>query len=557
MRLNKAVTFVFAPFYWNTNLDCRDVNPSLYPDKEVWEYADIPVEKDMLYPQIREFLFASITRSGERLNPHDFRIYNVKKEAGARAIFNKELYILSDKKKIPFKLLDKGSLFSPKLVLSPLVSVGFVIIPVKIEGSEVTIEELMLINNKLHKSHSQLEKIYFYDDCRFSEQIVTDCNQLSKKEESGKLNEEIIFKRINSNINKLRSFRKEITEIFSLENQDKLDITLSGGKPDINQILDSVQSLKEIEVNIDRILELFSPKITLVHKTGIESVETSRFNRSRLHLFTYLEANDSDDSPELRENFARIIHCQNSNYKGADINSNLYLKSFENIYMGISIEGSAMMTLYPDKPVEDTGNNEENLGKMRRDGSTTPLQIFIREYLTSSFPRYFWIYVMVLMQRYSLMQMIRRLTSVDDYISGNKQRSLKRLRRFVKNLSEMKVNTFFSDISDHTQHNFFYSLALEKLRVMQYYQEIEQKMDSLNDYLEQLEGERKEKMENEMAIALAIIAVPSATNDLMDMLSKFFPAESEVQFESSYIGLPVLFGLIAYFIIRHFIRKFR
>ena len=132
---------------------------------------------------------------------------------------------------------------------------------------------------------------------------------------------------------------------------------------------------------------------------------------------------------------------------------------------------------------------------------------------------------MMLMQRHSLLNMTNWLINID--LDGDTDQTLVRVRRAVRHMSELTVNNRFSTISDYTHHNAFYHQCCDVLGIDTLHAEVEQKLDTLNDLVEQLSTEKKEQIDASkefwqaaLAIILAVLTVFSATNDGIEMLNK-------------------------------------
>jgi hypothetical protein len=225
------------------------------------------------------------------------------------------------------------------------------------------------------------------------------------------------------------------------------------------------------------------------NKLGVEP-----FNNSRFHLFTYLQVDSLEkfedghqpEKDELFKDFIRIARCQNKNYKVLpnDLENNAtYMQTFENIYVASCVEGACMM-------VDSQGVASE----------------FINEYKNVSFlARYLWIYLLVFLQRHTLIELTKRLMNIDSEAASDSKNSL---RKLVSKLSKMKINSYFTDISDHTQHNTFYRFCSDRLMVKKYLDEVKDKIDGidliLREQIEQTEKRRSRRLE----WVLAILMIP-------------------------------------------------
>ena len=229
-----------------------------------------------------------------------------------------------------------------------------------------------------------------------------------------------------------------------------------------------------------------------------------RFDPYRLHVFTYFQVEESDLSEALLDDYIRIMKLQNKNYKvlnGAN-NSNIYEKSFYNIYMGCTVEGGAIMTLLPEQK------------ELTVFGST-----FIADFMQGSLSQsYLWTYVMIQIQRYTLLYIEQQLTR-HNYMK-NSLIERQSLRELIRSSTQNKVNSYFVDISDHTQHNQFYSLCCRNLKVMEYSDSVERKLELLTDYLKMLteeeheeEAKRRDNIGRWITVIGAVFALFSSSYD--------------------------------------------
>ena len=233
-----------------------------------------------------------------------------------------------------------------------------------------------------------------------------------------------------------------------------------------------------------------------------------RFNDDVLHVFTYVDIEPEyhkEAEKPLGYDFTRLVMCLSPGYRvtAEQVDKVMRQSTFENVFMGSTASGGAIMTV--------TGDDAPQ---------------YLQEFVTGSLqPRYLWIYVMMLMQRHSLLNMTNWLINID--LDGDTDQTLVRVRRAVRHMSELTVNNRFSTISDYTHHNAFYHQCCDVLGIDTLHAEVEQKLDTLNDLVEQLSTEKKEQVDASkefwqaaLAIILAVLTVFSATNDGIEMLNK-------------------------------------
>jgi len=208
------------------------------------------------------------------------------------------------------------------------------------------------------------------------------------------------------------------------------------------------------------------------NKLGIET-----FNKSRFHLFTYFQIDTSvgqndvgagftpapvsaQNGTELIRDFIRIARCQNKKYKVLPNlleNNEIYMKTFENIYIASCAEGACMM-------IDSFGDDS----------------VFFSDFKNFPFlSRYLWIYLLVYVQKSTLNGFTKMLTNINTETAIDSNETLvKKLEDFETKLSKMKMN-IFTDISDHTQHNDFYKFCFDKLFVKKHFDEVGDKIREL------------------------------------------------------------------------------
>ena len=220
-------------------------------------------------------------------------------------------------------------------------------------------------------------------------------------------------------------------------------------------------------------------------------------NHKRCHVFTYIHSNnDEDPTLEEKEDFLRISRCESNKYKIIE-NDKSILQTFKNIHLSVSVEGSALMA----------------------NGSIPFFTNFKNDTLQK---RYMWLYVLAIIQRYSLINMSKAIGEIDDTDDKQKTVSLKRLRDLSDRLVRIKVNTFFSDVSDYKQHNDFYNFCIRKLGVTRLLRDMEQKMATLGDCLKQKTDKKSENIQLLLAISVAFLTVFSGCNDGFEFFKNLF-----------------------------------
>lgn len=497
MELKKAITFHIIPIKWNSELG---TNNEMLKHNSIWEQADMTIENGILYPYIQKFLQSSLKnyiQNNNSFNAYDYRVYSLKSRVDClnvvlNNIMEIQLNIEGKKECVRFKFLNKiNSFFSPKLIVSPFSCTGILILPVVMEVDKLTMEKLIEFNYKLHKTDKQMVPFRLG---RYSS-LLSLINKYENEKNLEKKN------KLEETVNNAR------TSLIAMYNRLEclLDDNYEG------DILDS-------QLNIDNIISFM---LNGANSTCI------RFNRFRTHLFTYLSVEEDCITDDLFLDFERIVRIQNRKYKVINDSSSCVSKTFENIYIGSSIEGGGIMTI----------NSKDSSD-------------FIKQFDSASLShRYMWIYVMIIMQRHILLQIIHSLTLMNenDYESKRVNKSLKQLRTYMECIAKIKVNTYFSSISDYTQHNEFYKFCCNNLSVEKLFNELSQKMETLNEYMELLSDVKKENIQEELTVIVAIFTLASASNDSLDLLDKI--GILHLDQTSTYVLIIILFVLVVFFFI--------
>lgn len=210
-------------------------------------------------------------------------------------------------------------------------------------------------------------------------------------------------------------------------------------------------------------------------------------NEARTHLFTYIQVDSKEVTEDLKRDFILITRCQNEKYKltheDFDLDKN-FKQLFDNIFIASCVEGAALMTLaHDDSPTH------------------------IKNFKTGTLiPRYLWIYLLVYIQRQSIIEVNKELLEIDLETAYDSKNNL---RTIVSRLSKMKINAYFTDISDHTQHNTFYHFCARNLSIKEHLNEANDKIKDLEAILqEQIEESDKERSKSWKNI-LGRLMIPS------------------------------------------------
>lgn len=190
----------------------------------------------------------------------------------------------------------------------------------------------------------------------------------------------------------------------------------------------------------------------------LTDIDCHLFSNIRMHVFTYCQIDDSEKeiltNDDLLPDLLKLSRCVSDKYMlpFAELErSGATLQSFENIYYASSVEGTAIIAV----------------AKKANKGFISQLDGNIRL-------RYLWIYMLTIVQRYTLLNMNRQLIQV---ASENDEQKLWNL---IKTIKEVKIRCYYTDVSPYTQHSQFYQLCCRNLHVKEAFQEIDTKTKALN-----------------------------------------------------------------------------
>lgn len=372
-------------------------------ESELWQYHPIKVENNTLYDHVADFMNSKMP--DDTANGNGCVIYSLNSKSQIASRLNNKIFHIDAKgHDISFKFCNDKKMSSPKLVLYPKISIGVLTFGVEINHTENTIpEELMELNYMLHKLDKQAPEI-------------------------------------------TRFYGNKQPHEKSLENDRMFYKKMSGQEDAVGFTI---------------------PQIINAMLADFSNDETRLVNKSRTHLFTYLQIDKPVDK-QFKETYVRILRAENANYAITenDLDSKYFTQTFENIYVGSCLEGVVIAV-------------------SAGDDTTT----FIKQYKSRVLLCYFWIYFLVYIQRLALIHITSCITSI---------KHADKLSLLVEQLSEIKLNTYFPDISDYTQHNEFYKLCSKNLNNSVYLESVSDKISSLYYMLDRQHQEKEEIHNNQL-----------------------------------------------------------
>lgn len=466
-ELDQSISFFIFPFTFNSddNKTILGIDDFQLPQESIWKPINMRNEEDVFFHHIQSFLQKSVSGAeGERNKKKscDLFIYSIDdKDWNQNILGKKSIYEVEfGEIKAEFIFPNHTTSFeSPKLIVYPDASVGILIIPI----------ELKKVENKNDDTQE--------DNSHTMEDLMEFNYHLHKTDKSQK---PVLKYQVPKDLNEAyRHFFFEKMEKFS----KMLDVPYDKSKEE--PLCFDLPNLA------DRLLSFMGLGLST------KQSDYNYTNPKRCHVLTYIHSDSDEDlTQEEMENLIKISRCQIQQYRIIE-NDKSILQTFKNIHMVVNVEGSAFMT----------------------NGSIP----FFKNFKNDTFQkRYIWLYLLAVIQRYSLVNMSKAIGEIDDTSDKQKTVSLQRLRDLSDRLVRIKVNTCFSDVSDYKQHNDFYHFCIRKLGVTRLLRDMEQKMTSLGDCLKQKADKRSENMQLLLAISVAFLTVFSGCNDGFEFFKNLF-----------------------------------
>lgn len=461
--INKAYSFYLLPFYY------EGVPFGVKGTCSLWESEDVSLSHegaglDILYPYIMGFLQGQI-RNSTTSHHIQLRIFRLRK----------------DEKSLRCLRFWKSFIHHSHIAFIPKRSN---------KEKEIPISFRILSEDE---EGFRAPHIFLYESARIG--LLTFCIELTGKEktiEQLKLLNYHLHKIQNPmcrcvcpalSISKQRVFkdegeRKKAEEGFKLSRS----YITSHNSPEDNS------NCYEFDWNIRSLIDMWICKDSNI----------SLFSDLRMHLFTYYQIDDTANGEVLKDDIMpdlfRLSRCVNDKYllpfsqMEAD---GLMLQSFENIFIASSIEGTAFCAIA----------KKENAG-------------FISQMDGNIRLRYIWIYLLAVIQRYTLLNLTRQMIIAN---SHKKEESIQDIIEVIKNT---KMYCYYTDVSPYTQHNQFYQHCCRNLHIKDLFDEIESKTDIYNLVI----NKNQEKKQRQLNWIVGILTVLQAGSAVFEIWKSFYLA---------------------------------
>ena len=461
IHISKAFTYFMIPFYYEgENYKVKNIDDN--PIAAMWEMSKAKIlneEDDVLYPYIINFI------QGQTYDHLDIYNINSDSKSPARKFWDafSQKPIVDDKKKkkkkdqqeeqeknveeektpgfhstdievkdengkkevIPTTFdfqRDNGytGLKSPHLFISPSANIGILTFCIGLGENNRTMDDMKRLNYSLHKISKPLNRCF------------TPSFQLKKQtffNEQARLSTE----------NKISGYRQCIAP-----HED----TQTDCSP-----------YSEFTWNIRTLIDMLLSDVKGVKQEDgrTRECDIQLFSDTRAHLFTFCQIDGTQSTygfDDIKHDLMRLSRCVTDKYilpVDEAMEKDMCLKTFSNIYFSSSVEGAAMIAIAKKE-------NED----------------FVKQIDNQGLPRYLAIYLLVLIQRYSMLHINRRLTALS---SATANSSLWSILDIIK---RVKVHCFYTDVSPYSQHNQFYQHCNKNLHVRETFNEIDNKTKILN-----------------------------------------------------------------------------
>lgn len=451
----KACTFFMVPFYYEGEWE------EIHKKISRWEpIKDELSNQDILYPYIMDLF-----KKDENTNPKDENSKNNNLESINRDTPNRfNVYQLNEKDKgtnsqfffdrilgkrnvailertpgkngphpILFKFLSKGN-NAPHLFVSTSAQIGIMTLCAEFEDG-CSVEDLLQFNYDLHKRNET-------KDIVIGKKTLPD-GKVKYVKEKRTSNYRIVCPKPES--------QKNMTDAQIM--QAASQYLSSDG---FNQLIGEVEKINESHINWD--LNFFS---NFLLNSFNPNSKVRCFNKERMHIFTFCSIDDSiptgtpitiDDITPLALRLSRVVNGKFLLPFDEMVKKGAILKTFDNICFSSAIEGTSMVCIAKDVNKKFINGMQDRLN---------------REYLI--------IYILVLMQRYTLQSMERRITEYDERNDDDDNR----LWEMINLTCKIKVNCYYTDVSDFTNLCQFYRHCYKNLHIPETFKEIDEKIELL------------------------------------------------------------------------------
>ena len=462
--LSNAYTFFMVPFSYHGN-EWNEIHQEKL-SKWIPIKDELYNKEDVLYPYIMDLFKQKSDNQKTRLQIFEFDSNDrgpssqlfVERVLGKKnvAVIAKNAEEQKSPTTISFILKKEGN-FAPHIFISPSANIGILTFAIELESYN-TIDNLKLLNYYLQK-RDEVEKYQCV--------CVRPDNQ-----------DEIV------STSELHDTACNIPDLWKKNKYGKVCNQFKT-KNNIDFICWDIKDL------VDCLLA------NMKHEAG--KPQLKYFSKDRIHTFTFYSIDDPQnciDEGTIIPDLLRLSRSVIDSYMlPIDLleKQGAVLKTYDNIFISSAIEGSAMLCIA--KP--------EN-------------KSFISNIHNSFNRQYFLVYLLVLIQRYTLLSLEQKLTAFESTEKNNDET----LWNLIDIICRIKVNCYFTDVSIYTHHSQFYQYCCKNMHIQETFKEVGDKVELLKltteknlQHIEQ-KAERLQKLLNVIVAFLTIAQVMQAVHEL-------------------------------------------
>jgi len=429
-KLEKAYTFFMVPFYYHGN-EWDEIHQEKL-GKWIPVKEELYNKDDVLYPYIMDLFKQKSDIKKTRLQIYEFDAKDngpssqlfVERVLGKKnvAVIAKNAKEQKNPTTISFVLKKDGN-FAPHLTISPSANIGILTFAIELEDHE-NIDNLKLLNYFLQK-RDEVEKY----------QCV--CVKPDNQEE----------------IESVKDLHDAACNIPDLWKKNKFGKVCNQFRTKSN--IDFV--CWDIKDFVDCLLA------NMKYEPG--KPQLKYFSKDRIHTFTFCSLDDPQNSLDEKAITPDLLRLSRSVVDSYMLPFDLLekqgavLRTYDNIFFSSAIEGSAMLCIAKAENKSFIANIHNTFNR-----------------------QYFLIYLLVLIQRYTLLSLEQKLTEFestekdDDETIKNDDETLWNL---INVICRIKVNCYYTDVSIYTHHSQFYQHCCKNLHIPETFKEIDEKVELL------------------------------------------------------------------------------
>lgn len=469
--LNNAYTFFMVPFYYHGN-EWDEIHKNKL-GKWIPIKDELYKKDDVLYPYIMDLFKQKNGTKKTRLQIYEFDAKDNGPSSllfAERVLGKKNVAVIAknaNEQKSPTTIsfiLKKEGNFAPHIIISPSANIGILTFALELESPK-NIDNLKILN--------------YY---------------LQKRDEVGKY--QCVCVRPDN--------QKEIESISDL-NDAACNIPGLWEKNKYGKVCNQFKTKSNIDFVCWDIKDFIDCLLANM-KCEPDKLQLKYFSKDRIHTFTFCSLDDPQNSLDEKAITPDLLRLSRSVVDSYMLPFDLLekqgtvLRTYDNIFFSSAMEGSTMLCIA--KP--------EN-------------KSFIANIHNTFNRQYFLIYLLVLIQRYTLLSLEQKLTEFestenkDDETIKNDDETLWKL---INVICRIKVNCYYTDVSIYTHHSQFYQHCCQNLHIPETFKEIDDKVELLKlttDRKMHVAMKESERRQNILNIIVAILTVAQVVQAVYEL----------------------------------------